>query len=153
MGGSWWAPVGGIVGLSQLAVEHRAELCADFRSIYHTEFDAVPASEVWGLMKLLLADPTSRFHAAVAGWSHPLDYEGMFLLDLLDLLLMRWSEKGQFKPLPRPWDAKRVTKKRSPSEALRILRPHLVQGYPSEDQENGGTDDSSGDRQPEPVTG
>lgn len=75
----------------------------------------------------LSANPASTFHAAVAGWSHPLTWEGFRLLDLTDVLLMRWMGKN-YKPVKRPSDVKpkkRVGK--SPEAALRQLRPHLFE--------------------------
>lgn len=117
---------GGIVGLSRIAVEHRAELAADFRSIYSVSLWDVHGFELWALIRLLLSKPESSFHAAVAKWQHPLSYEGMYQLDLIDLLLMRWSEKGKFKPVPRPSDVKRTPKTRlTAAEAHKRLRPHL----------------------------
>src|SRR5690554_5420531 len=104
---------GGIVGLSRIAVEHRAELAADFRSIYSVSLWDVHGFELWSLIRSLLANPASRFHAAVAKWEHPLEYGAMYQLDTLDLLLMRWSDKGKFKPLPRPWDKKPFKAKKS----------------------------------------
>lgn len=84
--------------------------------------------ELWFLIRSLLANPASRFHAVVAKWDHPLEYAAMFQLDTLDLLLMRWSEKGKFKPVPRPWDKKPAGPKKSnltAAEAHKRLRPHL----------------------------
>lgn len=109
------------------------------------------APELWYLVQLLLQNPSSRFHAAVAGWEHPLSYEGMYQLDLLDLLLMRWSEKGRFRPVPRPWDSKRAVG-RSAADALRILRPHLAQRSPGDQQDGDAVDDSSSDGETESVT-
>lgn len=137
--------LGGIFELSRLTVEHRAELAADFRSIFHVQFDSVQIPELWFLVRALLADPASRFHAAVAGWDHPLAFEGIYLLDQIDVLLMRWSEQGKFKPVPRPWDVKKVGKKRTVSEALRILRPHLADQKPYQREGDDPPDDGSGD--------
>lgn len=99
---------------------------------------------------MLLANPASRLHAAVAGWEHPLDYVGIYQLDLIDLLLMRWSEKGKFKPIPRPWDKKRPSKGRTATEALRILRPHLAEKEPDQGEGDDSADDGSGDGESEP---
>jgi len=79
-------------------------------------------------MKQLLSDPRSRLHAVVAGWEHPIDRTAMYQLDTLDLLLVRWSDKGKFKPVPRPWDKANKPKSKSTltaAQAHRKLRPHL----------------------------
>lgn len=95
--------VGGIFRLGISVAAHTSELYADFRAIYSTPLSHVSGPELFHLLSALLADPTSRFHAAEAGWSNPLSWEGMNDLHLLDLLLQRWSTS--FKPFPRPWDA------------------------------------------------
>lgn len=118
---------GGIVGLSRIAVEHRAELAADFRSIYSVSLWDVRGAEMWFLIRLLLANPASRFHAAVAKWEHPITFEAMYQLDLIDVLLMRWAG-DKFKPVARPWDKKPAGSKKtmlSAAEAHKRLRPHL----------------------------
>lgn len=86
----------------------------------------VRAPELLSLFSALLQDPRSRLHAAAAGWLHPISREAMYTIDLIEVLLMRWSEKGKFKPIPRPWSTakRRSVKRRTAEEALRILRPH-----------------------------
>lgn len=121
---------GGIVGLSRIAVEHRAELAADFRSIYSVSLWDVHGFEMWALVRSLLSNPESRFHAVVAKWDYPLSYAAMAQLDTIDLLVMRWSDKGKFKPQPRPWDKKPAKAKKSTltaAEAHKRLRPHLYE--------------------------
>ena len=76
------------------------------------------------LIRSLLRDPASRFHAAVAKWRSPLSQEAIYQLDLMDLLLMRWTG-DKFKPLSRPWDVVAARSGKSPEAALRQLRPHL----------------------------
>lgn len=84
------------------------------------------------LVKALLSDPRSRLQAVVAGWQYPLSRESMNTLDLMDLLLQRWSEQGKYRPATRPWDAVKPGKKRSVEDAMRILRPHkFTQDPPS----------------------
>lgn len=86
----------------------------------------MPWGELLLLLRALLADPRSRLRAVVAEWSHPLSREAMQQLDMIDLLLMRWSKDGKFKPVARPWDKKPKAKaKRKPSDAHRKLRPYL----------------------------
>lgn len=115
---------GGIFGLARLAVEHRGGLVADFRAIYSTSLWDVRGPELFQLITDLRSDPASRFQAAVAMWDHPLSREAIYQLDTLDVLLMRWAG-DKFKPVHRPWSTHRIgAKKRTQSEALRILRPH-----------------------------
>jgi hypothetical protein len=81
-------------------------------------------------MRQLLRNPNSRLHAAVAGWEYPLDRSAMHMLDLIDVHLSRWSDKGKFKPVPRPWDKANKPKSRSTltaAEAHKRLRPHLYE--------------------------
>lgn len=85
----------------------------------------VRGPELLHLVAGLLRVPESQFHAVVAGWDHPISRQAMYQLDTIDVLLMRWAG-DKFKPVARPWDGanKPVVKKRTKSEALRILRPH-----------------------------
>jgi hypothetical protein len=123
---------GGIFQLSRLSVEHRSELVADFREFFHTSTD-IPIFEAVALVAALLNDPRSRLHAAVAGWSHPTSWEAITLADVFDLQLRsKLENKSDFKPYPRPSDgAKPVRRRRSATEAMRILRPHLSQVPPA----------------------
>jgi hypothetical protein len=85
---------------------------------------------MWHLILQLLSDSSSRLHAVVAGWDYPIDRAAMYQLDTLDMLLMRWSDKGKFKPVPRPWDKANKPKSKSKmtaAEAHRKLRPHLYE--------------------------
>lgn len=123
---------GGIFEFARQCVEHRAELAADFRSFYSTPLHAVQGAEFAHLVRALLGMPESRFHAAVVRWDHPISRAAMYQLDLIDVLLMRWAG-DKFKPVHRPWSTQRPGgKKRTASEALRILRPHqFKQGPPT----------------------
>ena len=84
--------------------------------------------ELSNLIRGLLADPGSRFSAAVADWSYPLSREGIQQLQLIDLLLMRWSSKRHpYKPSQKPWDAAQLAKRAqrlTNDELMRVLRPH-----------------------------
>lgn len=108
---------------------HRTELVADFRAIYSVSVWDVGSRELVTLIRSLVSDPTSRFHAAIAGWKHPISYEGMAQLDLYDLLYQSWKRKGRFKPYPRPWPDKATKKlggsnvRRSIADVRKILRP------------------------------
>jgi len=78
----------------------------------------------------LLANPSSAFHAAVAGWTFPVSRESLYQLDLIDILLMRW-QGDKYKPYPRPSDAPTPVKGKSPEAAMRQLRPHLFEDNPT----------------------
>lgn len=102
---------------------------------------------------MLLQDPTSRFHAAVAGWEHPISREGMYGLDLIDVLLMRWAG-DKFKPVGRPWDKAKVrgrAKLRTRAEALRILRPSAEQN-PDEHENDDAAQDGARDGQSQSLS-
>jgi len=62
----------------------------------------------------------------MAGWDYPLTRGEMIAADTNDLLLTRWSEKGKFKPYPRPWSKTKKVKKTqlTAAQAMKILRPH-----------------------------
>jgi hypothetical protein len=124
---------GGIRWLVRRAVEHPGELAADFREFFHVGVGGTSNRELWLLMRQLLADPRSRFQAAVSGWSHPMTREGIVALEQLDLLFARYLPKGKFRPHPRPWSpAKRVNtkKKRTAREVLARLRPNRQRPLP-----------------------
>lgn len=120
---------GGTFALSRLTVEHRGALVSDFRALYSVALDGVVGAELWHLIQGLLSNPTSQFHAAMAGWKHPISFEGMAALDLYDLLYQSWKRKGRFKPYPRPWPDKNVKRlggkniRRSITEVRKLLRP------------------------------
>jgi hypothetical protein len=98
-------------------------LAADFRAIFSVSLWDVRGQELLTLISDLLTDPSSRFHAAVAEWKHPLSRDAMYSLDLMDILLMRWTG-DKFKPVSRPWsDIRSGGVKRTAAEALAILRP------------------------------
>ena len=76
-------------------------------------------------MKMLRANPESRFHAASEKWEYPASREAMALYDLYDLQ-HRSKSKRKPKPYPRPWpdvDKKKTGTVVSASEAVRMLRP------------------------------
>ena len=110
-----------------MTVEHRTEVVADLREFFSASLWGVPMLELAHLLRALLADPRSRLHAKVAGWDHPVSYEAIYQLETIDTLLaLKLGDK--FKPVARPWDKKRpAVKKRTRTEALRILRPHLFE--------------------------
>lgn len=126
MDGDAGGGAGGIQELARIVGEHLNETVQDFRTIYRASLWAVATPEVWQLVKGLLGNPTSRLHAAYAGWSGPVTIEQTILMDLYDLQV-----KAHFKPphtpYPRPWDKKKLgrpVKKRTAKQALAILRPN-----------------------------
>lgn len=120
---------GGIAQLSALVRDHRVELVADFRAIYSVGAWDVRPREFVPLVRALLSNPSSSFHAAVAGWMRPLSYEGVAALDLYDLLYQSFPRRGRFKPYPRPWPDKSTKRlggsnqRRSIAEVRKLLRP------------------------------
>lgn len=131
MGGIGGCPLGGILELSRLSVAHRSELYADFREFFHTSPTDLSGAQFIALVRALLQDPRSRFQAKTAGWRYPASRETLTTLHLIDILLQRWTEEGKYRPAERPWDPTRTpVKRRTPTEALRILRPHLFADHP-----------------------
>lgn len=107
-------------------------MVADFRSIYGVSLWAVSVAEAWDLIQMLLRDPASRLHAAIAGWEYPVSREWLALADSFDVQLAAISGKRKRKPYPRPFDSnkKRIggTKKvRRSAEQVRALldRPRV----------------------------
>lgn len=122
----WAVNAGGIFGLSRLAVTHRDELIADFRNLFGVSLYSVSGPEFLTLIHSLASDFRSKFHAALVDWKFTITREEIYLLDLTDLLILRWSDKDKFVARPRPWDKKQPKgKRRTSDEAKRILRPHL----------------------------
>lgn len=129
------ALVGGILELTELINgERRPQLTRDFRekfgiSLYDIGL-SVRYDEALTLVYNLSSDPTSWFHASLAGWSHPLSFEGMLLLELVNVETMAGLNaigKGKkYKPYPAPWpdkSKKTIGTARPAVEALAILRP------------------------------
>lgn len=90
----------------------------------------VPLQELWPLLAMLMQEPSSLFHARMAGWKHPVSMEWMRLTDLVDVQRQRSSGKKRIKPLDRPWPEKNVVRKggkgknqrRSLAEVRTLLR-------------------------------
>jgi hypothetical protein len=84
-------------------------------------------------MQQLAVDPRSRFHAAINGWEHPVQWADMVLMDAFDLTASRYVARSKFKPYPRPWTKSvRVNKKskRTAREVLARLRPNRQRPLP-----------------------
>jgi hypothetical protein len=102
---------------------------ADFRAIYHVSAYDVSLGELWHLTVMLLSNPESRLHAAVAGWDYPVSREWILAADAFDLS-HAVASKRRPKPLPRPWPEKRTkmggkkTVRRSAAQVASILRPY-----------------------------
>lgn len=118
-----------LLQLFDLIEEHRIPFTRDFRERFgisrHDIGLTVRYDEAFDLVVSLLSDPSSWLGAAVSGWKFPLTREAIFTLDLIDLLLMKWTG-DQFKPVEKPWDANKPKRRgKSPEAAMRQLRPHL----------------------------
>lgn len=91
---------------------------------------SVPLQELWPLLAMLMQDPSSLFHAKVAGWKYPVSLEWMRLTDLVDVQRQRAAGKKRVKPVERPWPDKSVVRKggrgknqrRSLAEVRTLLR-------------------------------
>ena len=123
LGGS---DAGGIQDLWRRVTRRRAEVTADFRSIYHCSLYDPSLREVRDLVHQLAANPQSRFVAAEQGWARPVSWEWLLLADLYDLQRATAS-RLRSRPYPRP-TTKRTKlggtgKRRSIREVLSILRP------------------------------
>jgi fermentation-respiration switch protein FrsA (DUF1100 family) len=115
---------GGIFGLVSLALEHPVELVVDFRALYGASVHEVAGTELFALIRGLLGEPESRFHAASAKWDFPLSREGMFLLNLYDLTNARTVRRASdYKPTSRPWGSPKSGTAVSAVDALALLRP------------------------------
>ena len=96
--------------------------------MFHTSIEAVALAEMFLLVKMLLADPTTRLHAGVAGWAHPVSYEWILAAQHFDLA-NAVASKHRPKLYPRPWpDTKnkiggKKTVHRSMTDVRAILRP------------------------------
>ena len=74
------------------------------------------------LVDVLIRDPESWTHAAVAKWKHPISYEWTVLVATYDMLAQVNSRKKP-KPYPRPWvDANVKSKGQSRPDAREILK-------------------------------
>lgn len=89
-------------------------------------------AEMFLLVKMLLADPTTRLHTAVAGWDHPVSYEWILAAQHFDLAHSAAS-KHRPKLYPRPWPelknkiGGKKTVARSIEDVRAILRPHSTE--------------------------
>lgn len=108
--------------LHSVIAEHEAELVYDLRKLginpAKVKFD-----ELVLLVDVLLRDPTSWLHAAVAGWKHPISYEWTVNVATYDLLAQVYSGKRKPKPYPRPWKDPNVKAKgKARKDAREILK-------------------------------
>lgn len=90
------------IWLHRVVKDHEAELIYDLRKLGINPAE-VDLDELILLVDVLLRDPTSWIHAAVAGWKHPISYEWTVLVALYDLFAQVHSGKKRPKPYPRPW--------------------------------------------------
>jgi hypothetical protein len=74
------------------------------------------------LVDVLIRDPESWTHAAIANWKHPISYEWTVLVATYDMLAQVNSRRKP-KPYPRPWpDANVKSKGQSRPDAREILK-------------------------------
>jgi hypothetical protein len=84
---------------------------------------------MWPLVQMLLRNPQSWLHAAVAEWDHPVSREWTLLAQIHDITLGSKVKRSVFKPWARPWPEKKTkiggkkTVRRSIADTLAILRP------------------------------
>lgn len=80
----------------------------------------------WGeavrLTRDLAADPSSRVCASVGEWEHPVTWEALTVMSLIDLThQIAWSQGGRKgprpRPFPRPW----------PDGSRKVAKPELSQ--------------------------
>ncbi len=108
--------------LHSVISEHEAELVYDLRKLGINP-SKVDFDELVLLVDVLLRDPTSWLHAAVAGWKHPISYEWTVNVATYDLLAQVHSGKRKPKPYPRPWkDSNTVVKGKARKDARQILK-------------------------------
>jgi hypothetical protein len=75
------------------------------------------------LTEILLRDPASWTHAALADWKHPITQDWAVLVATYDLLAQVHSGKRKAKPYPRPWrDARAKAKGKVRKDAREILK-------------------------------
>lgn len=99
---------GKLLSLLDLIGEHEQAFAYDWRSRFGlplaSVFDGSMAwHESWDLSRALIADPSSRVYAAVAGWPYPMSRQEQILADAFDLTAAINSGKRSPKPYPRPW--------------------------------------------------
>ena len=93
---------GGISALCGLIRDHRGALEYDWRTRFGLPLSAIGTeamtiTEAARLATQLTNDPGSATAASVIGWNHPLDWSGIVLTDLFDLVHRALSE-GAVEP-------------------------------------------------------
>ena len=107
--------------LQELVDKHEAELIYDLRKLGINPA-RVDLDELILLVDVLIRDPESWTHAAIADWKHPIGYEWAVLVATYDLLAQVNSRRKP-KPFPRPWPDPNVKNKGKPrSDARDILK-------------------------------
>jgi hypothetical protein len=107
--------------LQELVDKHEAELVYDLRKLGINPAK-VDLDELSLLVDVLIRDPESWTHAALAEWKHPISYEWTVLVATYDLLAQVNSRRRP-KPYPRPWpDGNAKTKGTVRKDARDILK-------------------------------
>lgn len=109
--------------LGQIVQDHEAELVYDLRKLGVNPAE-VDLDELLLLVEMLLRDPTSWLHTAVAKWKHPISHEWTVLVSLYELLAQVNTRKGRKAPrFPKPWpDANVTAKGKTRKDAREILK-------------------------------
>jgi hypothetical protein len=109
--------------LGQIVQEHEAELVVDLRKL-GIDPSEVDLDELLLIVDVLLRDPTSWLHAAVAKWKHPITHEWSVLVSMWELLAQVNTRKGRKAPrFPKPWpDPNSTSKGKTRRDARGILK-------------------------------
>jgi hypothetical protein len=105
--------------LQGLVEKHEAELIYDLRKLGINPAE-VDVDELILLVDVLIRDPESWTHAALASWKHPVSYEWTVLVATYDMLAQVNSRRKP-KPYPRPWPDPNVRSKGKPQKNAREI--------------------------------
>lgn len=97
--------------LGELVKEYEAELVYDLRKLGINPRE-IDLDELILIVDMLLRDPSSWFHAAVAKWKHPITHEWSVMVSLWELLAQANTKKGRQAPrFQKPWPNPNATTK------------------------------------------
>jgi hypothetical protein len=105
--------------LQELVAKHEAELVYDLRKLGINPAK-VDLDELILIVDVLIRDPESWTHAAVANWKHPISYEWTVLVATYDMMAQVNSRRKP-KPYPRPWPDPNVKVKGKPHKDARAI--------------------------------
>jgi len=107
------------IWLQELVDKHEAELVYDLRKLGINPAK-VDLDELILIVDMLLRDPNSWTHTAVANWKHPISHEWSVLVATYDLLAQVHSKRKP-KPYTRPWPDPNVKAKGKPHKDARSI--------------------------------